>query len=95
MFLSATYKKLLLRSSEKLHFSLDPDEPELLGGSVPVVKEQLVPRLDVALGKDADPVVPVDLEDFGVAVGVDGMVGEPDLVALPCCVHHELVVEVE
>ena len=81
MFLSATYKKLLLRSSEKLHFSLDPDEPELLGGSVPVVEEKLVSVLDVPLGEDPDPMVAVHLQHFGVAVGVDGVIGETDLVA--------------
>ena len=39
--------------------------------------------------------VPVDFEHFCVAVWVDGVVGEADLVPLPGGVHHELVVEVE
>ena len=34
--------------------------------------------MNVSLGEDGDPVVPVDHEDLGVAVGVDGVVGEPD-----------------
>ena len=34
--------------------------------------------LNHSLGEDADAVVAVDLDDLGVAVRVDGVVGEPD-----------------
>ena len=39
--------------------------------------------------------VSVDLQNLCVAIWVDGVVGEADLVPLPGGVHHELVVEVE
>ena len=56
----------------------------------PVVEEELVARLDGPLGEDADSVVSVHHHHLGVAVGVDGVVGEPDLVPLPRRVHHEI-----
>ena len=80
---------------KELHLPLNAYEPQLLGGTVAVVEEQLLPRLDVSLGKDADPVVPVHHQHLGTAVGVDGVVGKSDLVPLPGRVHHILVVQVE
>ena len=58
--------------------------------TLPVVEEQLLARLDEALGEDTDAVIAVDHHDFGVAVGVDRVVGEADLVSLARCVHHEI-----
>ena len=84
-----------MRNLEELHLPLNAYEPQLLGGTVAVVEEELLPRLDVSLGKDADPVVPVHHQHLGTAVGVDGVVGKSDLVPLPSRVHHILVVQVE
>ena len=80
---------------QELHLALNAHETQLLGRAISVVEEELLPRLDVPLGEDADAVVAVHLQHFGLAVGIDGVVGEPDLVALPRGVHDELVVEVE
>lgn len=57
---------------------------------IPVVKEQLFSRLNGSLGKDTDPVVAVHHHHLRVAVGVDGMVGEPYLVTLARRVHYEV-----
>ena len=46
--------------------------------------------MNESLGKDSDPVVAIDHHHFGVAVGVDGVVGKADLVAFPRRVHHEI-----
>ena len=84
-----------IKHLQELHLALYAHETQLLGRAISVVKEELLPRLDVPLGEDADAVVAVHLQHFGLAVGIDGVVGEPDLVALPRGVHDELVVEVE
>ena len=39
-------------------------------------------RFNVPLGVDANPVFPADHHHLSKAVGVDGVVGKPDLVAL-------------
>ena len=81
--------------SQELHLPLNPHKSELLGWSVAVVKEELFTRLDVSLCKYSDPVISVHHQHLGATVGVDGMIGESDLVSFPCRVHHILVVQVE
>lgn len=71
-----------------------PISPEQTGNlkltDIPVVKEQLFSRLNGSLGKDADPMVAVHHHNLRVAVGVDGMVGEPYLVTLARRIHYEV-----
>lgn len=74
---------------------LDLDKLESLGGPVAVVEEELLAEVDVALGKDADPVVAINEHDACVAVRVDRVIGEAYLVSLALGVHHVVVVEVE
>lgn len=57
---------------------------------IPVVKKEFLAGVNEPFGKNADSVVAIDHHDFGVAVGVDGMVGEPNLVAFPSRVHHKV-----
>ena len=66
----------MLHHSEELHFPLDPHKSELFSRSVAVVEEEFVPRLDVSFGEDTDAVIAVDLQHFGVAIWVDGVVGK-------------------
>jgi len=58
--------------------------------TLPVIEEQLLARLDESFGKYSDAVVAVNHHDFGVAVGIDRVVGESDLVALPRGVHNKI-----
>ena len=55
---------------------------------LPIIKEQLLPWLDVPLGIDADPVFPADHHHLGKAVRVDGVVSKSNLVALPRRINH-------
>lgn len=61
--------------------------------ALPVVKEQFLSGLYSALGKDADAVISVNHHHLRVAVGVDGVVREPDLVALTSRIHNEIWVQ--
>jgi len=67
----------------------------LLCGSVSVVKEELLTGLNGPLGKDTDPMVAGDHHYLGIAVGINGMVGEPNLVALSGRIHNKIVVQIE
>lgn len=57
---------------------------------LPVIKEELLSGSDEFGGKDADPVIPVDHLDPGVAVGIAGMIGETDLVPHSRRIHREI-----
>jgi len=57
---------------------------------VPVIEEEFLASLDGPLGKDANAMVAVDHHDLCVAVGVDGVIGKADLVALASSIHHKV-----
>lgn len=82
-------------SLENFHLAFDPHKLQLLRRSVTVIEEKFFSRLDDALGEDSDPMVAVHHDDFGVAVGVDRVIGEADFVAFAGRVDDEVVVEVE
>jgi hypothetical protein len=64
------------KNSEKFHFPFNANKFELLCRSVTVIEEQFFAGLNRSFGEYADAVVPVYFYNFGVAVGVDGMIGE-------------------
>lgn len=80
---------------ENLHFPLDSDEFQLLGGAVTVVEEELLAGLDDSLGENADAMVAVHHNHFGVAIRVDRVISEADFVPLPSRIDDEIVVQVE
>ena len=57
---------------------------------IPVVKEEFLPGLYRALGKDADPVVSVYHHYLRVAVWIDGMICKANLVSLSCRIDNEI-----
>ena len=48
-----------------------------------IIEEELLSHVDVLVGIDTDPVVAADHQDLHLAVGLAGVVGEPDLAAHP------------
>ena len=56
----------------------------------PVIEEELLSRLDRSLREDADSVVAVDHHHFGVAVRVDRMIRETNLVAFSSGIHDKI-----
>ena len=56
----------------------------------PVIEEEFLSRLDRSFRKDADSVVAVDHHHFGVAVRVDRMVRETNLVAFSSGIHDKV-----
>lgn len=59
----------------------------------PVVKEQLLARLNGSFGKDTNTMVSIDHHYFGVAVGINGVVSKPDLVTLSSSIHNKVCIE--
>ena len=57
-----------------------------LSGS-PVVKEQLLPRFNIPLGVDTNPVFSIDHHHLGKTVGVDGVVSKTNLVPFTCGIN--------
>lgn len=57
---------------------------------IPIIEEELLASLDGSFGKDTDAMITVDHHDFSVTVGVDGVVGETDLVALASGIHYKV-----
>ena len=55
---------------------------------LPVVKEELFSWVDIPLRVDTNAMVSVDHHDLGEAVGVAGVIGKSDLVALSSSIHH-------
>ena len=56
----------------------------------PVIEEELLSSLDRSLREDADSVVAVDHHHFGIAVRVDRMVRETNLVAFSSGIHDKV-----
>jgi len=56
----------------------------------PIVKEQLFSWLDCSFSKDTDAVVPIDHHHLCVTIGVDRMVGKPNLIPLTCSIYYEV-----
>ena len=68
---------------QKFHFSLDPNKSQLLRGSVAVVKEQFLSRLNVSLGKNTNPVIPVHHENLHITIRLGAVIGESYLAPDP------------
>lgn len=80
---------------QKLHFPLDSYKSQLFRGSISVVEIELFSGLNGPFREYSYPMVAVDFEDFGVAIRINGMIGETNFVAFSRSIDDELVVEVE
>lgn len=63
--------------------------------AVPVIKEELLSCLDGPLGKDSYPVVSIHHHNFGIAIGVHGVVGKADFISFASGINNKIIVEVE
>lgn len=61
----------------------------------PVVEKQFFSRLNSSFGKDAYPMIAVDHHNFGVAIRINGMIGEAYFVSFSRSIDNEIVVEIE
>lgn len=77
------------------HFPFNSNKLQLFGGSVSVVKEELLARLYGPLGKDADTMIAGHHHDLGITVGIDGVVGKPNLVSFASSIHNKIVVQIK
>ena len=50
-----------------------------------IVKEQLLPQIDILVRVDTYPVVAVHEEDLDATVGFVGMIGKPNFATHPGC----------
>lgn len=80
---------------ENLHFPLDSDEFQLLRGTVTVVEEEFLTRLDDPLGENTDAVVAIHHNHFCVAIRVDRVISEADFVSFPSRVNDKIIVQIE
>ena len=64
-------------------------------GSVPVVEEELFARGDEPFRVDTNAMIAIDHNHFGVAVRIDRMVRETDLVSTARRIDHVFFVEIE
>ena len=81
--------------SQKFHFTFNANKAELFCGSISIIKEEFISRLDIPLGKNPNAVITIYFEDLSVAIRIDRMVGETDFVPFSGGVDHKLVVQVE
>ena len=65
---------------QEFHFSLYAHKSQLFCRTISIVKEKFLPRLNIPLCKDPNPVVTIDHQDFGTTIRVDGVVGEADFI---------------
>ena len=64
-------------------------------GSVPIVEEELLARGDEPFRVDTNAMIAIDHNHFGVAVRIDRMVRETDLVSTARRIDHVFFVEIE
>jgi len=80
---------------QKLHFSLDSNKPQLFSRSISVVEEKLLPRSNISLGKDGNTMITIYHHNLCIAVWVDGVISQTDLVSLTSCIHNKIIIEIK
>lgn len=56
----------------------------------PVIEKELFSRMDKPFCKNANPMIAIYHHDFGIAVGIDGVIGEPNFVSFPGSIDNEI-----
>lgn len=56
----------------------------------PIIEKEFLARLYSSFSENPNSMVSVHHHYFRVAIGINGMVGKPNLVAFPSSVHHEI-----
>lgn len=76
-------QKIVLKRSFKQYFNLEYN-------NLPIIEKELLSGMDVSLRKYTDPVITIDHHDFGIAVGINRVIGKSNLVPLSSCIHNKI-----